>query len=114
MTTNFKTRFERDGVPALQKEYAEDATYMPEGGGSRAIKAHIERQRVAAGEFAGESFPVWIVKVENSATTGISSAELNRGGDKISFPPREGETAETKSIVELLSHENGFVTVECR
>jgi hypothetical protein len=54
------------------------------------------------------------VHVANNATTGITSEELDCGGDMVEFAIRVGEPVTRRSIVRLLSHDEGMVVLECR
>ena len=107
-----------DDVPAVfcnSSDFAEAATYYPRSGASRSIIVVIERNEIAL--LQGDDVtvaPQWIVHVENNATRGISSTELNKGGDQIGFPPRDGEAAARKTITELLTQDHGMLVVECR
>ena len=58
--------------------------------------------------------PEFEVRVANSATTGISSEELNVGGDQIKFPVRLGETATKRSVQLLSEHDAGMLVLICR
>lgn len=102
-------------------DFAETVTYYPHvyfGGSatSRSISAVVFRQQVATvGEDGGEVvLPMYEVHVANSATTGISSEELDTGGDQIQFPPRDGKDAEKKSILHLVTQDNGMLVLQCR
>jgi len=50
--------------------------------------------------------------VANSDTTGISSSELDTGGDEISVADRVGKTARRRRVVALPDHDIGMLTVE--
>lgn len=51
-----------------------------------------------------------IIRVRDDATAGISSTEIDTGGDKVAYSLRAGETPQQrKSIVRVLSTENGMV-----
>ena len=58
--------------------------YVPLGGTPRAIKAIVRRQPPeTAAELARGLMPSIEITVRNDSTHGISSAELNTGGDAI-------------------------------
>ncbi len=74
--------------------FGESVTYYPKGGGSRGITAIVDRNPVAGlnGVPHGNT-PKMVVSVKNDADDGISSSELETGGDKIALAVRLGETA---------------------
>lgn len=97
-------------------EFAETVTYKPRGGGTRAIKAVVDRNPPAYKGPSGKIVtPVLAIRVPNSATTGISSAELDTGGDKVSVAKRIGETAEDLPVhvpQNGTTHDAGRLTLE--
>lgn len=97
-------------------EFAETVTYMPRSGALRSIVAVVMREEITLiAEDGGQAnAPVWRVHVHNSETTGISSTELNMGGDKISFSPRDGQQPIAKVIQRLLLQDHGMLVLECR
>jgi hypothetical protein len=54
------------------------------------------------------------VRVANQATTGISSSEIDLGGDELAIPIRVGESPERRSILRILEHDEGMMLLECR
>lgn len=97
-------------------DFAESVLYLPKCGWERSINAVVERtQYTSVTEDGGQVvLAVWQVHVSNDATAGISSAELNLGGDKISFPPRDGQDAVSKTVLQLLTQDHGMLVLECR
>lgn len=103
-------------------EFAETVTYLPRQTGitttraPRSISAVVFRESLSGvDENGGEiTSPVWIVHVANNASTGITGAELNLGGDRISFPPRDGETAQDRRIVSLQTQDEAMLVLEVR
>jgi hypothetical protein len=82
---------------------------------SRTINAVVIREQVAAYQNDVETIlPVFEVHVANDAVTGISSEELDTGGDQIEFPARDGQTAERRTIVRLTTQDHGMLVLECR
>lgn len=94
-------------------DFAEEVTYQPDGGSSRAIDAVVIRESVQP---YGEAtiLPVWQVHVANDSTNGIASDEINVGRDQIALPPRDGETAVSKTITMIVLQDHGMLVVECR
>lgn len=96
-------------------DFAESVTYRPRSGSTRAINAVVMREQIQIiGEDGDTVAPVWQVHVANDTTYGIASTELNLGGDQISLPPRDGKTAESRTITQLLIQDNGMLVLECR
>ena len=95
-------------------DFAEVVTYYPSSGGSRSIKAVVFRDEEQPFSEDGVLLPVWRVQVVNSSTLGIAGSELDRGGDQIGFPPRDGESAARKSITGLQLQDHAMLVMECR
>lgn len=102
-------------------DFAETVTYYPHRyyndtlRANRSIKAVVLRESITVLSEDGDTVaPVWQVHVANDSTTGINSNELDIGGDQIGFPPREGETAERRTITRLMEHDTGMLVLECR
>jgi hypothetical protein len=58
--------------------------------------------------------PEFEVRVANNSTTGISSEELNTGGDQIKLAVRIGETPTKRSVQLLSEHDPGMLVLICR
>ena len=102
-------------------EFAETVTYYPHAyygqtpRASRSISAVVFREQIAVvGEDGDTVLPVFEVHVENDSTVGISSDELDLGGDQIGLPPRNGKAAERKTITRLITQDHGMLVLECR
>lgn len=110
MSTRFSQRFSRTSAPSLVREFGETVTYYPAGGGaSRSIQAMVDRESirfVGPGEAQVQQITV---RVRNHATLGILSDLIDTGGDAVALPLRVGESAVQRSIVRVLSTENGLV-----
>jgi hypothetical protein len=96
-------------------DFAELVTYYPRSGSQREINAVVNRDAIALIPEDGDAVTcVFEVSVVNSRTTGISSIEIDTGGDMISFSPRVGEPVSRRSITRILSHDEGMLVLECR
>lgn len=102
-------------------DFAEVITYHPHrfygeaARESRSINAVVLREQIQVLTQDGDTVaPVWQIHVANSNTTGISSAELDLGGDQLEFPPRDGKTAERRTITQLVIQDHGMLVLECR
>ena len=98
-------------------DFAEPVVYWKRGAmAGRSINAVVIRQQLATvSEDASETLlPLWEIHVANNATNGISSTELDLGGDQIAIPPRDGQTAVKKTILSLVTQDKGMLVLECR
>lgn len=102
-------------------DFAETVTYHPHAyygataRAARSISAVVIREQIRVVSENGDTvLPVYEVHVENDSVTGISSDELDLGGDQIALPPRDGKTAERKTITQLLTQDHGMLVLECR
>ena len=55
-----------------------------------------------------------VVRVANNSTTGISSAEIDCGGDKVTLAVRIGKTAIERRITDIISQNAGMLTLGVR
>jgi hypothetical protein len=100
-----------------EDDFAESVTYWARGNAvGRTIVAPIMREQATAFDAGGgqTNLPTFQVHVHNNATTGISSAELDTGGDEIEFPPRDGKPTARKAILQLVTQDHGMLVLECR
>jgi len=96
-------------------EFGEQIEYLPAGGGSRSIKAIVDREPPAELDgMPGAHATRTTITVANNSTTGISSSEINLGGDKVEVSVRINETARQKRITGIISQDNGMMTLEVR
>lgn len=95
---------------ALMETFGETVTYYPQGGGSREIQAAVERGVVS--EIAGGRTPMAMMLITNDATLGITSAELDRGGDRIGYPVNIGEDPKIRKVKEMPSQTTGMIILE--
>ena len=98
--------------------FAETVTYYPHRFGAaatpRSISAVVVRRQVSTFAPDEQIVPEFEVHVANSSTTGISSSELNTGGDRIGLAVRIGETATRRTIQDLSEHDEGMLVLLCR
>lgn len=82
---------------------------------ARSINAIVFRETIQVLSQDGDVVaPLWEVAVANSSTDGISSQELDLGGDQLAFPPRDGKRAKRRSITRLILQDHGMLILECR
>ena len=100
---------------ATPNDFAEPVSYIKRTGKSRSINAIVVRDALAILPEDGDTItPVFEVSVANDITQGISSEELDLGGDAIAFAVRVGRKPERRTITKLLSHDEGMLVLECR
>lgn len=97
-------------------DFAESVTYHPRSGEPRTIRAVIDRQSYAGVSEDGSGYvlPIFEIHVANDASVGISSEELNLGGDFLVFSDRIGRETERRAINMLTSHDEGILVLQCR
>ncbi len=97
----------------LLSQFGEAVTYYPKGGGTRDIVGVVDRNPVGAitGSPHGNT-PRMMVIVKNDASDGISSSEVNTGGDKINLDVRIGESEQQRRITSLVWHDYGMMHLE--
>jgi len=102
-------------APAAMEAFGVPATYKPLGGGSRSIKARIIREgHPSMDGVPNSSSALMRIIVLNDTVTGISSSELDTGGDKITMPIRRGKVAMDRKIKKILNQDAGSMMLEVR
>lgn len=115
MTLHDMIRSDSVDVFCNPDDFAESVVYYKRNGLSRIINAVVVREAFAINPEDGDTItPVFEVHVANDASTGIASDELNIGGDMLAFAVRVGKAVERRSIVRLMSHDEGMLVLECR
>lgn len=96
-------------------EFAESVIYRTRAGGSRTINAVVMRQAVGdSEESGGASIPFFEVHVANNVTYGITSTEINLGGDTIDIAVRPGLTASARAIIAIVEQDEGMLVLQCQ
>ena len=87
--------------------------YLPAGGTARRIKAIIDRMGAVESEnIRGGEREAYEITVKNSTTAGVSSAQVDTGGDKVKLSPREGMRPVKASIVDVLDHDAAMMRLK--
>ena len=82
---------------------------------SREIKAVIDRNpSLTQAETGRDMTGVFSIWVSNSATDGISSDEIDTGGDQLLIAKRIGQTPELVQINNIRWQDEGMMLLECR
>lgn len=104
-----------DTAPDFQTVFGETVTYKPRGGGTRSISAVVNREQPAGLDGAPHGHaPVVTIEVINDSTTGISSDEVDCGGDNVNLAVRIGDTPQDRPIVNAISMDAGMMRLELR
>lgn len=111
--TVFDDHFAAIGFPALLTQFGESITYAPRCGPVRVIDAIVDRNPPGILDASGEAvFPSATVQVYNSATSGISSDEVDIGKDELLMALKIGDaTAKRFSMLTMTSQSGGVVTL---
>lgn len=98
-----------------EDEFAESIIYRPRGGGTRTIKAIVDRDPPSywsTGEVVSPSFRI---QVKNSCTTGIASHELDTGGDFVNLRKKINAVEQSEcSILRLVYQDEGMLEIDLR
>lgn len=115
MTLHDMIQADAINVFANPNDFAEPVTYYKKTGKARAIFMVVIRDALAILPEDGDTVtPVFELHGANDIVKGISSEELNLGGDMIAFAPRVGQPVQRRTITKLLAHDEGGITLECR
>lgn len=95
-------------------EFAESVVYKPRSGGARTIKAIVDRDPPAIYDAAGNVvLPAFRLTVRNSCTLGISSKELDTGGDAVELVRKLNEAIPaTFSVMRMAYQDEGVVEID--
>lgn len=107
--TVFDDHFADAGFPMLLEQFGESITYCPHRGAVRSIDAIVDREPAAVLDAAGNAvLPTLTVRVYNSTTSGISSAEINVGRDELMLPLKVNDSGTHRfSVMTLVSQDAG-------
>jgi hypothetical protein len=111
MATVFDSHFAAAGFPMLLDNFGESITYWPYGGAAREIIAIVERSPPAIFDAAGNALlPTATVRVYNSATSGVSSKQVDIGKDEIEMAGKIGDTLTKRfGLMTMISQDSGVV-----
>lgn len=112
-TTSVQNGLLSDEADTFLENFGEPVTYHPKGGSTRDIIAIIDRNPVASitGLPHGNT-PRMLLIVKNSADGGISSSEVNTGGDKIALDVRIGQDDQQRRIMSVVWNDIGMMHLE--
>lgn len=99
-----------DMATVFLADFGETVTYVPLSGSERSISAIVDRappMPPAGSPVKAGLAPKITAEVANDSTNGITSSELNTGGDKLKLAVRIGEAATARPIITVLRHDAG-------
>lgn len=109
MATRFATQFARTGAVNLSLQFGETIEYYNRAGDPvRVVQAMIDRNVEVISE-AGVPGHATIIRVQDDSTSGITSTEIDTGGDEVAYARRVGEDRKRRAVVRVESTENGLV-----
>lgn len=121
MTLKDAITADADTVFLSESDFAEQVTYHPHRyfgqpvPTPRTIRAVVFREQIGTfNEDVVTSLPVFMVHVANDSTSGISSDEIDTGGDQIEMPGRDGKSPRLYSIMRIETQDAGMMVLECR
>lgn len=111
--TRFATNFARTGAQSLTLQFGETIGYYNRAGDAvRNVSARVIRDPVQIATETGEiNTQSIIVRLRNDAIFGVSSAEVDTGGDEINVPLRVGESAVRRTVARVLNDSNGILSL---
>ena len=96
-------------------EFAESVVYVKRSGAMRTINAVVFREATASSDQSGGvSVPFFEVHVANNAASGISSTEIDLGGDKICMDVRNGKCESNRAITAIMMQDEGMLVLQCQ
>ena len=112
MPTVFDSHFAASGFPQLLDNFGESITYWPNFGGSRIVRAIINRDPPEILDGTGNAIkPKAVLQVLNSRRTGIESREKDIGKDEVEFLLDINDQQTTRFSLLVLQSSSGGVTV---
>ncbi len=112
MPTAFDSQFASSAFPGLLDQFGESITYWPGFGGSRVIRAIVNRDPPELVDGLGNMIkPRATIQVLNSRKLGIESKEIDTGRDQIDFPLQIDDQKTQRFTFSVLQSSSGGVTV---
>lgn len=105
------------GAHALLATHGESVVYWPKGGRPRTIQAIIERDIPAPLDTQSpraRATNTVVARALNCEINGISTRELNTGGDQIELARRLGEATERRPIKAIVSQDGGMLSLSVK
>lgn len=120
MSLSDRIKSDADRVFLQSGHFSELVTYYPHRFVTdslrqpRQIKAVVIRNQVSVNGTDEQLMPEFEVRVANDSVTGISSAEIDTGGDMIELPVKVGGDPQKRSIQYITEHDEGMLVLICR
>lgn len=116
MPSVFDKRFKAQGFSRLKREFSESVVYRFRAGGTRTIDAIIERNPPEFVDANGQVIKVsFIIRIDNDASTGVLSSEVDTGGDEVDLLFELGDSVvSTRTVERLISQDSGVTVLGLR
>ncbi len=102
-------------VDKFLEMFGEPVTYHPDGGDPREIQAIVIRQQIEGLDVLPHgNAPMTKMFIANDSAKGISSDEIDLGGDKIEYEYRIGNAAQQCRITEITETAYDWLVLEIR
>jgi len=96
-------------------DFGEAVVYRPRAGQPRPIRALVDRSPPApVAEAPGALAPRIRLVVRNDDRLGVSSREVDTGGDRVEVAVRLGRAPESLAVVRVAAQDAGLVELEAR
>ena len=110
-----KDSIQTDGADVFLNtdEFAESITYVFRAGGSRTIKAIVDREPPAIYDAAGEVvLPDYAITIHHDTVTGVEASEIDTGGDSTHLLADLGDASTTAvTVMTIVSQDFGMITL---
>lgn len=112
MSSIFDRQFAQSGFPQMLQTFGETVVYHSATGGSRELKAIIERQPPAFYGIGGEVVQVaFILRFKHDCEKGLLANEVDTGGDEVELRYEVGDAMLSRRVVERMLSQDSHVVV---
>jgi hypothetical protein len=96
-------------------DFGESVVYRKRNNTTRTINAVVIRQVAELiSDEENRALTVFEVHVINDSTTGITTTEIDLGGDSIEIADRVGKLARPRSIIQIQDQDEGMIVLQCQ
>lgn len=113
MPNRFAKQMLRGGGRNLTRQFGETIVYYPrDGSDGRPVQAKVSRNTLEIIQETGDiTSQALVVMVENDSCRGISSDEIDTGGDEIAVALRDGLPTQRRAIARVLGDHAGLLRI---
>jgi hypothetical protein len=108
--------FLQDAIDVFFADFAETIQYLKrDGSDPRDVDAIVDRNPPSVlPEVPSQLTDTMVIAVKNTATRGVISTELDKGGDSFLIAARIGKDPKKHSIVNVIRQDAGVIVLEVR